>query len=70
MRQLLPFVFLGHFPVGWKCSRCGQVFRLVIKAPNPREVSSTEPTDNIKAEFLSHECQCYWQQVKATTDSS
>lgn len=56
MRQLSPYVFVGHYPVGWKCSECGQVFRLLMRIVDPTTYSKGEPDEGIKTEFLSHTC--------------
>ena len=56
MRQLLPYVFVSHVPIGWKCSECGQVFRLLIGNSQLRQWSTSEPAASIEKEFIAHTC--------------
>ena len=50
MRQLLPYLFISHCPIGWKCSDCGQVFQSPIDRPMLSEYRNGVPSPKVAAD--------------------
>jgi hypothetical protein len=61
MRSLVPYFFISTHPVGWKCSACGQIFRVPL---NVLDKPTSKPDDDVQVRFAAHSCLAYRDKLQ------
>jgi hypothetical protein len=56
MRSLTPYFFVSTHPVGWKCSTCGQIFRIPL---NVLGAPTSKLDEDVRSRFEAHSCLAY-----------
>ena len=67
MRTLVPYFFISTHPVGWKCSLCGQIFRVPL---NVLGAPSSKPDDDVRSRFEAHSCMAYRVELEKRQQSA
>jgi hypothetical protein len=52
MRTLIANYFVSTYPLGWKCSDCGKLFRVAVGV----KTQPATPSSEISVEFGKHIC--------------
>ncbi len=60
MRSLEPYFFISTHPVGWKCSQCGQIFRVPL---NVLGAPTSKPDEDVRLRFEAHSCLAYRDEL-------